>query len=120
MSDWAPIRQIICPATLSFIKTIHGDITPSGLLRYYLTRRGSQNIGNDVWIGAKATKMDGVTIGDGAIVAAGSVVTKEVPPFAVVGGAPAKIIKFRFSPEIIDRLKKYSGGIYQMKKYQKI
>ena len=48
--------------------------------------------------------MDGVTIGNGAIIAAGSVVTKDVPPFAVVGGAPAKIIKFRFSLEIIERL----------------
>ena len=62
------------------------------------------HIGNDVWIGAKSIIMDGVTIGDGAIVAAGSVVTKDVPPFAVVGGAPAKFIKYRFSPEVIDRL----------------
>ena len=61
-------------------------------------------IGNDVWIGAKSIVMDGVTIGNGAIVAAGSVVTKDVPHFAIVGGAPAKIIRFRFSQEIIDRL----------------
>lgn len=61
-------------------------------------------IGNDVWIGARCIVMDGVTIGNGAIVAAGSVVTKDVPPFAVVGGAPAKFIKFRFSQEVIDRL----------------
>lgn len=62
------------------------------------------HIGNDVWIGAKATIMDGVTIGDGAIVAACSVVTKDVPPYAIVGGCPAKVIKFRFSPEVIKRL----------------
>ena len=62
------------------------------------------HIGNDVWIGAKSIVMDGVSIGDGAIVAAGSVVTKDVPPFAVVGGVPAKIIKYRFSQEVIDRL----------------
>lgn len=61
-------------------------------------------IGNDVWIGAKSTIMDGVCIGDGAIVAAGSVVTKDVSPFAIVGGAPAKLIRYRFSPEIISRL----------------
>lgn len=61
-------------------------------------------IGNDVWIGAKSIIMDGVKIGDGAIIAAGSVVAKDVPPFAVVGGAPAKIIKYRFSPEVISRL----------------
>lgn len=62
------------------------------------------HIGNDVWIGAKSIVMDGISIGDGAIIAAGSVVTKDVPPYAVVGGAPAKIIKYRFSQEVIDRL----------------
>lgn len=62
------------------------------------------HIGNDVWIGAKSIVMDGVSIGDGAIVAAGSVVTKDVPPFAVVGGVPAKVIKYRFPQEVIDRL----------------
>lgn len=62
------------------------------------------HIGNDVWIGARCIVMDGVTIGDGAIIAAGSVVTKDVPHFAIVGGAPAKVIKYRFSQEVIDRL----------------
>lgn len=62
------------------------------------------HIGNDVWVGAKATIMDGVTIGDGAIVAAGSVVVKDVPPYAIVGGAPAKIIKYRYPEEMIARL----------------
>lgn len=62
-------------------------------------------IGNDVWIGTRVIVFEGVTIGDGAIVASGAVVTKDVPPFAVVGGVPAKVIKYRFSPEIIERLK---------------
>ena len=62
------------------------------------------HIGNDVWVGAKATIMDGVTIGDGAIVAAGSVVVKDVPPYAIVGGAPAKVIRYRYSEEMIKRL----------------
>lgn len=61
-------------------------------------------IGNDVWIGRQCIIMDGVTIGDGAIVATGAVVTKDVPPFAIVGGVPAKLIRFRFSQEVIDRL----------------
>jgi acetyltransferase-like isoleucine patch superfamily enzyme len=61
-------------------------------------------IGNDVWIGIKCIILDGVKIGDGAIVGAGSVVTKEVPPYAIVGGAPAKIIKYRFEPDVINRL----------------
>ena len=55
------------------------------------------NIGHDVWIGARATILDGVNIGNGAVVAAGAVVTKDVPPYAIVGGVPAKIIKYRFN-----------------------
>ena len=61
-------------------------------------------IGNDVWIGGNATILRGVTIGDGAIIAAGAVVTKDVPPYAIVGGIPAKIIKYRFDQEIINKL----------------
>ena len=61
-------------------------------------------IGNDVWIGQGALIKPGITIGDGAVIAMGSVVTKDVPPYAVVGGNPAKIIKMRFSEELIQRL----------------
>lgn len=61
-------------------------------------------IGNDVWIGRRAIIRGGVTIGDGAIVGANSVVVKDVPPYAIVGGTPAKIIRYRFSPEIIQKL----------------
>lgn len=61
-------------------------------------------IGNDVWIGTRAMILDGVTIGDGAIVAAGAVVTKDVPPYAIVGGVPAKIIKYRFDKHEIGRM----------------
>lgn len=61
-------------------------------------------IGNDVWIGARAFLRDGVTIGDGAIVAAGAVVTHDVPPYAIVGGTPAKLIRPRFSEAIVARL----------------
>ncbi len=56
-------------------------------------------IGNDVWIGANVCILPGVTIGDGAVVAAGAVITKEVEPYAVVGGVPAKVIKYRFTYE---------------------
>lgn len=56
-------------------------------------------VGNDVWIGERVSVMAGVTIGDGAIVAAGAVVTKDIPPYAVVGGVPAKILRYRFGEE---------------------
>lgn len=66
------------------------------------------SIGNDVWIGANAYLRNGIKIDDGAIVAAGAVVTHDVPAYAVVGGVPARIIKYRFSAEEIDVLKKIS------------
>lgn len=61
-------------------------------------------IGNDVWIGGRVTILRGVKIGDGAVVAAGAVVTKDVEPYSIVGGVPAKIIKKRFSDKIIEKL----------------
>ena len=66
--------------------------------------KGDIIIKNDVWIGVNCTILDGITIGNGAVVAAGSIVTKDVPPYAIVGGNPAKIIKYRFSKEIIDEI----------------
>ena len=68
--------------------------------------KGNIVIGDDVWIGYRATIMSGVKIGQGAIVAAGAVVTKDVPPYAVVGGVQAKILKYRFEQPIIDEMKK--------------
>ncbi len=64
-------------------------------------------IGNDVWIGANVIVKSGVTIGDGSIIAAGAVVTKDVAPFSVIGGVPAKHIKLRFSEEQINFLKQF-------------
>jgi len=61
-------------------------------------------IGHDVWIGARVFVRDGVKVGNGAIIAAGSVVVKDVPSYAIVGGVPAKIIRYRFSEEIITKL----------------
>lgn len=61
-------------------------------------------LGNDVWVGYRAMILSNVVIGDGAVIAAGAVVVKDVPPYAIVGGVPAKIIKYRFSPDVIDKL----------------
>ena len=63
-------------------------------------------IGNDVWIGYGARILGGVKIGDGAIVAAGAVVTQDVPDYAIVGGVPAKVIRYRFTEEQIQKLQK--------------
>lgn len=61
-------------------------------------------VGNDVWVGSRAMILGGVEVGDGAIIGAGAVVTKNVPAYAIVGGVPAKIIKYRFSEDLIKLL----------------
>ena len=66
--------------------------------------KGNIVIEDDVWIGYGAMIMSGVHIGQGAVIAAGSVVTKDVLPYAIVGGSPAKIIRFRFESEVIEEL----------------
>lgn len=66
--------------------------------------RGDVAIGNDVWIGHQAVILSGVTLGDGVVVGAGSVVRQSVPPFAIVMGNPARVAGFRFTPEQIEAL----------------
>lgn len=75
-----------------------GDVTSAW------DHKGDIVIGNDVWIGYEAVIMAGVTIGDGAIIGARAVVTKDVPPYTIVGGVPAKKIRRRFSDDVIARL----------------
>lgn len=74
----------------------------------------SATIGNDVWIGEDVTIARGVTIGDGAILASKALVTKDVPPYAIVGGVPAKIIRYRFPQNIIDRLVQLKWWNYEV------
>lgn len=61
-------------------------------------------IGNDCWIGARVSIISGVTIHDGAVVLAGAVVTKDVPPYAIVGGVPARVLKYRYDEDTIQVL----------------
>ena len=61
-------------------------------------------IGHDVWIGAGASIKSGIHVGNGAIIAAGAVVVKDVPPYAIVGGVPARVLKYRFEGQVIERL----------------
>ena len=65
---------------------------------------GDTVIGSDVWLTMRTFVRSGVTIGDGAIVASGAVVINDVPPYAIVGGNPAKVIRYRFTPEQIEAL----------------
>jgi acetyltransferase-like isoleucine patch superfamily enzyme len=68
------------------------------------TSNGPITVNNDVWIGTGATILSGVTIGNGAIIMAGAIVTKDVAPYSIVGGIPAKAVKKRFSEDIINKL----------------
>jgi acetyltransferase-like isoleucine patch superfamily enzyme len=68
------------------------------------TCKGNIHVGSDVWIGAKSTIMSGVTIGDGAIIGSTSTVAKDVPPYAIVVGNPARVVKYRFTQAQIDGL----------------
>jgi phosphonate metabolism protein (transferase hexapeptide repeat family) len=74
-------------------------------LEFFDWRREDEvNIGHDVWIGHGATILAGVSVGTGAVIGAGAVVSKDVPPYAVVVGVPARVIKYRFDPELQVRL----------------
>lgn len=70
----------------------------------YLPDKGDTIVGNDVWFGHESLVMPGVQVGDGAIIAARAVVTKNIPPYTIVGGNPAKIIRQRFPDEVISQL----------------
>ncbi|WP_318011557.1 CatB-related O-acetyltransferase [Mesorhizobium sp. CO1-1-9] len=69
-----------------------------------LSVEGPTEIGNDVWIGLRAVIMPGITIGDGAIIGAGSIVTKDVAPYAIVAGNPARLLRYRFTDDQIASL----------------
>jgi len=96
-ADWVTTSsQLWGPVTPEIAQT-HMDMG-------HPTCKGDIHVGNDVWIGAMSTIMSGITIGDGAIVGAGSTVTRDVPPYAIVAGNPGKIVKLRFTEEQIEKL----------------
>jgi chloramphenicol O-acetyltransferase type B len=66
--------------------------------------KGPTVIGHDVWIGFRAIILSGVTIGSGAVIGAGAVVSQDVPPYAIVGGNPATVLRYRFAPDIVQRM----------------
>lgn len=82
--------------------------------------KGDIILKDDVWIGINSIILSGVTINQGAIIAAGSVVTKDVPAYAIVGGNPAKVIKYRFEPEVVEELKKFDYSTLTNEKIQKL
>lgn len=81
--------------------------------------KGNIVIGNDVWIGYEAVIMQGVTIGDGAIIGTRAVVTKDVPPYTIVGGVPAKPIRKRFDDTTIEKLEKLKWWDYSYENIRK-
>lgn len=86
---------------------------------YDLPVKGDIVVGNDVWFGYDSLIMGGVTIGNGAIVAARSVVVKDVPPYAIVAGNPAKVVKMRFDDKTIERLQKIAWWDWEIEKINK-
>lgn len=77
------------------------------------------HIGHDVWIGCNATILRGVTVGCGAVIGANALVNKDVPPYAIVGGVPARIIKYRFEKEIIEKLMTLEWWNWNVEKIRK-
>jgi len=96
-SDWITTSSQLWGPVTPEIAQMHMDMG-------HPTCKGNIIIENDVWIGAKSTIMSGVKISNGSIIAAGSTVTKDVPPYAIIAGNPGKIVKYRFTEEQIKKL----------------
>lgn len=95
-----PVRRFVSTSPRLFLKGLFSD-------REQYDQFPPVSIGNDVWIGANTTIVNGVRIGDGAVIGANSVVTKDVPPYAIYGGGPADLLRFRFEEKQRDFLLKF-------------
>lgn len=91
-------------STSAMFMNVKGSGTSKRFANYDYPVYRQTTIGNDVWIGHGVSIKTGITIGDGAVVGSGAVVTKDVPPYAIVAGCPARIIRYRFSEDVIRRL----------------
>jgi len=98
----------------------HGYELGKGPMTYQERIEKDIVIGNDVWIGLGATILSGVNIGDGAVIGAYSVVTKDVPHYAIVAGNPAKLIRYRFSIKTINILRKVQWWDWNYENIKKI
>lgn len=106
-------------STHPFIYGQNGDILDDDCVITNDKFEKDLRIGNDVWIGCNSTILRGLSIGDGAVIGANTLVNKNVPPYAIVAGCPATIIKFRFSPDIIERLLKLKWWEWDKEKIRK-
>lgn len=109
-----------CNSAAGFVRAAFRDQKIDRLKMVPAPQKPTPLIGNDVWIGADVTLMSGVTIGDGAIIAAGSIVTKDVEPFSIVGGVPAKPIRWRHPKEIITALCESAWWRYSLADLQEL
>lgn len=110
-SDWLQSRQSqpnqrspLHNEQITFQQELRNHLSIIKTMKQHNQTFGRITIGNDVWIGYGAFIRRGVTIGDGAIIASHAVITKDVPPFAIVGGLPAQVLRYRFDDNIIERL----------------
>lgn len=101
-----PSRTFVAIHPRFYSRTNSASIPPLAD-RNYFTEHKPVAIGHDVWVGANAIVQDGVTIGDGAIIGSGAVVTKNIPPYAIAAGVPARILRFRFEPQQIAFLQRF-------------
>lgn len=96
------------------------ELRYTGPVETFRRSYGRGKVGNDVWLGAYCIIRSGLSIGDGAVVSSGSVIVKDVPPYAIVGGNPAKIIRYRFPDEIVARFQALKWWSYTPEDFRDI